>query len=240
VTRRGAEGGFFLVAAAVLVVVGALLAAGIAELAAGEGDSSALRVESAHALAIAQSGLELAFRSHGPVATTSFGGGTFAVTQSGRRFTSTGRWGRATRVVSADAGFPYVERSRPAAASTVRFRVLNLASGPITLTGLTATWVSPAAYFEQVRAQVVGGADYGTVWNFALASNVRKGSGEVATFDPGSSVVVPARAILELRLVDFVSARTGPGSAVSMDDASLDVAVRSATETFALTTVRTP
>src|SRR5262249_46644834 len=148
VVRRRAEGGFFLLAAAVLVVVAAFLAAAITELAAGEGDSSALRVESAHALAIAQSGLELAFRSHGPIPTTSFGGGSFAVAQAGRRFTSTGRWGRAIRVVAADAGFPYVDRSRVVAGSTVRFRVLNLAPGSVTLTGLTAGWASPSAWFE--------------------------------------------------------------------------------------------
>ncbi|MBI1850604.1 MAG: hypothetical protein HYR85_09705 [Planctomycetes bacterium] len=237
---RGSESGFFLVAAVALFVLGGILIAAIAELAAGEADSSALRVESANALAAAQSGLEMAFLAHTPLPTTSFGGGTFTVTQSGRRFTSTGAWGRAVRVVAADAAFPYVDRSRQPASSNVIFRLVNLTSGAITLNAVTSTWITPTAYYEEVRALIVGGTDYGKVWDYTLAANTRKATGETATFNVGPGVVVPEGAIVELTLFNFKNVKIGSGSTVSMDNTSLGVIVRSSIEAFALTTVRTP
>ena len=87
---RRSEGGYLLVTAVFLLLVVGLLVAAIAELGAGEATSGSMRVQSARALHAAQAGLELAMFTHAGTSNTSFDGGSFSVTKSGRTYTSTG------------------------------------------------------------------------------------------------------------------------------------------------------
>jgi hypothetical protein len=239
--RATREEGYLLIAALALMIVAGLLVAAIAELAAGEADSGSLRVQSARALHAAQAGLEVAVLQRSSVGTVGFGGGSFAVTRAGRTLRSTGKFGLAKREAACEMGFPYVDGTRVQDMDRdAVFRLANLTGEAITLTALNATWVSPAAHYETISMHVLGGTNYGKVWDFRSASNVRASSGETTAFNTGPAAVFPADTVAELRLGRFRSNKTGSaGANHDMDDTAFVVWLRAAAEDFAPTTART-
>lgn len=130
-------------------------------------------------------------------------------------------------------GFTYLAGSRQSHGDDdFDFRVVNGTGSARTLTSLIAIFGPPASYFEQVRIRVIGGSNYGTVWNYTTDFDGRAGTGDRASFG-GPAVVVPAGATFEIRLRQFRTAEFGGGgSSADVEAISFDVILGIAGQDF--------
>ncbi|MFH2144784.1 MAG: pilus assembly PilX N-terminal domain-containing protein [Candidatus Omnitrophota bacterium] len=115
--------------------------------------------------------------------------------------------------IAATSGLDYVAGSRDARGDDARFEIKNNTGFDVTLTALTATWTYPTAYYETINMDVNPGTNYGNVWRYQQAGNVRAGSGDKSVFNQGKTVIVPANSIVVVDILNFRTNQTGGGGA---------------------------
>lgn len=111
-----------------------------------------------------------------------------------------------------EPGLTFIER-RDSQDDDCKFWVRNDTGNAIYVTHVNATWSSPAAYYDDVRFKVVGGADYGEVWRHSEHGGARMWSGGTAMFNEAGGALVPAGTTMEIELKNFRTNRTGDGGA---------------------------
>lgn len=246
--RRGAkdanESGVALVTLVFLMLALGVVAAGLAEVASKTAFSALESGDSAQAYFAAEAGLVRSMREGATYpAPVAFAGAAYTVadvpSNPGRR-EATGTKGLSTRRVSAEPALAYVPFSRVAdTGSDVEFLLENVTGSSRTLTAIRLAFGGAAAFCEEVRVRVLGGANFGVVWSSAAAGGNRLASGEVGTFNSGGgSAVIPAGATVRVLLRRFRAAETGPAALVDMDGEAMRVETRAAALVFGETTVR--
>ncbi|MFH1777679.1 MAG: pilus assembly PilX N-terminal domain-containing protein [Candidatus Omnitrophota bacterium] len=120
-------------------------------------------------------------------------------------------------------GVDYVEGSRsPNTNQDVIFEVRNNTGSMVYLTDMTVTLSTPPAYYTEVRISVIGGTNYGVVWDRSDNGGVRAASGQKIPFR--TTVQIPAGSNANIEINGFRQNPTGGGGAnQDMDDTTFDI-----------------
>ncbi|MFQ5498936.1 MAG: type II secretion system protein [Candidatus Zixiibacteriota bacterium] len=119
--------------------------------------------------------------------------------------TATGGGGSALQLVSG------TQKVKGGNCDKIEFNIINTSTSDIVLSSITATWSTPAAWYEKVKLN-------GTVYD---SNNPRMGSTELTTFSSNKTVV--AGQTYQVKLEKFRDSQTGGANKVDMSNSSLTV-----------------
>jgi MSHA pilin protein MshD len=129
------------------------------------------------------------------------------------------------------SGLTFVSRSNSNDEEDIKFYFRNDSGSAFYATHIMLTWTSPTAYYKEVKFKVEGGTNHSKVWKSDNHNDVRIGSGEIAMFNQGKLVLIPADALVKVEVKDFYTAKVG-GSKADVEDTTFEVEIYAAPDMY--------